>query len=64
MRISKNVNVLVLQGNYGQGWEDEGAYLKWREAQEDLKAYRQNSPYPARVVTRRVPRDKYESGDF
>lgn len=64
MRITKNLNVFITQGNYGQGWEDEGATLDRKQAREELKLYQQNSQYPARIIKRRVPRDKYEKGEF
>ena len=50
--------LIIGQGNYGQGWEDETAYnddtQDRKEAREDLKAYRENSNYPFRLITRRV----------
>lgn len=64
MKTTKNVNVFVVQGNYGQGWEDECCSEIRKEAREDLKAYRQNSGYPSRMITRRVPREKFEKGEF
>jgi hypothetical protein len=70
MKLTKYVNTLILQGNYGygDGWEDEGAYLAnregWKEAREDRKAYRENSPGAVRIIKRRVLRADYESGNF
>jgi len=70
MKPTKYVNVLVLQGNYGygDGWEDEGAYLATsegrKEARADRKAYRENSPGAVRIINRRVLRADYESGNF
>ncbi len=70
MKPTKYVNVLVLQGNYsnGYGWEDEASYSAdlegWKEAREDRKAYRENSPGAARIIKRRVLRADYESGNF
>ena len=66
MKLTKYVKVFVVQGNYGcgYGWEDECCSVDRKEAREDLKAYRENSPYPSRMVARRVLREKYESGNF
>lgn len=61
---TKFVNVFVIQGNYTGKWEDECTSTDRAEARADLKSYRQNSPYPSRMISRRVPRDKYESGNF
>lgn len=48
----------IVQGNYGQGWEDVTASLDYREARNDLKAYRKNCPeYAHRLIKRRVKRD-------
>lgn len=48
----------VLQGNYGQGWEDLSAYESDREARSDLKEYRVAEPeFSHRIVQRRVKRD-------
>lgn len=64
MKTSKYVAVIVTQGNYGYGWEDECSTLDPQEAREDLRAYRVNSPYPSRNIRRRVLREKYEKGEF
>lgn len=36
------------------GWELESTYDDRKEAREDLKRYRAESPYPCRLVKRRV----------
>jgi hypothetical protein len=64
MKLTKYVTVFVVQGNYGCGWEDECCSTDRREAREDLKSYRVNSPYGSRMITRRVLREKYETGNF
>ena len=44
----------IIQGNYGYGWEDLSAYDNRKDAQEDLRAYRENEPeYPHRLISRR-----------
>lgn len=45
----------VIQGDYGQGWEDLTAATTYREAKADIKAYRENAPGAYRLITRRVP---------
>mgnify|MGYP001060149986 CR=1 FL=1 len=61
----KNHYYKVLQGNYGCGWEDLAQYPATpnglfadrsirEEAQEDIKAHRDNEPHPFRFVVRRV----------
>lgn len=44
----------VVQGNYGQGWEDVTSEEKHYEAQERLKEYNDNESYPHRIVRKRV----------
>lgn len=61
---TKFVQVFVIQGNYGQGWEDECCDIDRKKAREELRKYRENSPYASRMVCRRVLREKYETGDF
>lgn len=63
MKLTKYVKVFVVQGNYGY-WEDECCSTDRKEAREDLKSYRTNSQYPSRMITRRVLREKYETGEF
>jgi hypothetical protein len=43
----------VVQGNYGQGWEDLTASTVRSEAVADLRAYRANDPAPTRMIQRR-----------
>jgi len=67
-RPRKYVTVIVGQGNYGGGWEDETAYLDDKEgraaAKVDRKAYRENSQYPFRLIHRKVKIEDYEKGNF
>jgi hypothetical protein len=37
---NKFVYLYIVQGNYGQGWEDIAASETWKESRDDLKAYR------------------------
>lgn len=64
MRISKTVLVHVVQSHTAEGWEDECCSTDRKEAREDLKAYRENSSFPSRMIRRRVPRENYETGNF
>lgn len=56
--------ILVLQGNYGSGWNDEAAYKDTKEgraeSRADIKAYRENAPGQHRIITRRVNRTSQE----
>lgn len=64
-RVTKYEYLLVLQGYYGQGWEDLTAVEKKgsgfdidanREIKADLKAYRDNERGTYRVINRKVVR--------
>jgi len=55
----------ILQGNYGQGWEDLTTYdcdsTGWikdkgirQELKDDIKEYRENEPNAHRVIKRRI----------
>lgn len=50
---SKYVYLFVVQGNYGQGWEDVTAEETWSAARAQRKTYDANEPYPHRVIKRR-----------
>jgi len=51
---NKFVYLYIIQGNYGQGWEDIDASESWKESRRNLKAYRENMPeYPYRRIKRR-----------
>ena len=67
-RPRKYVTVIIGQGNYGQGWEDETSYLDDKdgreEARADRKSYRENSGYPFRLIHRKVKIEDYEKGNF
>lgn len=60
----KTVNVRILQGNYGYGWDDLVEYDDnpegWRMSKDDYKSYRENEPqYRHRIINRRVPNPNY-----
>jgi hypothetical protein len=61
---TKFVNVWIVQGNYGYGWDDLCAGDTWREVREDLRDYRNNEPYPHRAIRRRIKREDYATGNY
>ena len=51
-RITKTV--YVVQGNYGQGFEDENEEETRKDGRRSLKEYRENGPGVYRLVSRNV----------
>lgn len=45
--------------NYGNGWEYETFELTRKELRENVKAYRENCPYPIRVTRGREVNPDY-----
>ena len=45
--------LVVLQGNYGYGWEDLTASEDRKEIKQDLKDYRENEGCTYRIINRR-----------
>jgi len=60
-RIPKTKEVFVIQGNYGQGWEDVTEEDKYSEARQRLREYDANENYPHRRITRRVENPEYKN---
>lgn len=62
-RTPKQVKELVLQGNYGYGWDDLTYYDDTpqgrKEMQEDYKAYAENEGIPLRTITRKSANPDY-----
>lgn len=52
-KINKYCYLIILQGNYGRGWEDLCAATNHKEIHEDAKAYRENEGGCYRVIRRR-----------
>ena len=50
--IAMAKRTFILQGNYGQGWEDLTAELSRREINVRLREYRENEGGTYRVVSR------------
>lgn len=60
----KYQKVYILQGDYGYGWDDLTGSDNWRDVKADARDYRANQPGAYRIVTRRVPMDKFLKGDW
>lgn len=45
MYIRKTIDTWEVQGNYGYGWECVTTEMKYREARDRLKEYRENDHY-------------------
>lgn len=55
MYTRKTEDEYIIQGHYGQGWEDETIESTYKEAKARVKEYRENMPeYPHRIIKRRV----------
>lgn len=46
----------VIQGNYGQGWEDENFETTHKDAKRSIKEYRENGPGSYRLIVRNARR--------
>lgn len=60
----KTIEIKVLQGNYGYGWDDLNEYkadspADMHDLRDDFKAYEQNETAPHRIITRRIPNPEY-----
>lgn len=54
-KANKYEYLQVIQGDYGQGWEDIDASTRYKDTKTNLKLYRQEEPrIPFRVIGRRV----------
>ena len=63
-RIGKTVEVPIIQGNYGYGWEDVSEYEKGQDAlaKADIKEYRASRDGGSyRIIYRRVPNPAYKA---
>lgn len=58
-RVTKYLTAHVLQGQYGTRWEDVTEEDSRKEILIRLREYRDNEPYPFRVIRRRVPNPAY-----
>lgn len=54
MKKNKYQYLWIVQGHYGQGWEDENAETNHKDARRSVREYRVNMPeYPHRLIRRR-----------
>ena len=53
-RLTAKVKEYVLQGHYGQGWEDLTTESSYSEIRQRLREYRENERGNYRIITRRV----------
>lgn len=49
----------VVQGDYGQGWEDVNTETTWQDAIRSLREYNTHEDRAHRLITRRVPNPDY-----
>ena len=66
-RAGKTKEIIVLQGNYGYGWDDLVEYevSDYREARADKKDYDENErQYDHRLIRRRVPNPDYKEKEI
>ena len=60
-RVNKYLYLYIVQGNYGDGWEDVTAADNWKEALGYLKDYRDNEAFfPHRMIQRRELNPEYK----
>lgn len=59
------MKVFIVQGNFGQGWEDVASDREYRLAKDNLMDYRTNDGiFNYRIIERRVSKDNYRMGEF
>jgi len=54
----KTVDTWEIHVDYGQGWEHECTEFSSRDAHETIRLYRENCPYPVKLVRRRLHKSK------
>lgn len=58
MYIRKTIDLWIVQGNYGEGWEDLTTSEEYKEACSDFKDYKENEPqYRHRLIIKRVKKE-------
>ena len=58
--VSKYIYGYSLQTNRGKGWtSSDDFFYTLKEARQQLRAYRENSPYPVRIVGAREPNPEH-----
>ena len=54
MKTNKYIYLFVIQGDYGQGWEDVDQSENYKEARENYRLYKSEEPvYAHRMIKRR-----------
>lgn len=59
MKVNKYLYLIVLQGDYGYGWEDLTASESYAEVKSNLKDYKINEGGNYRIIKRRELNPKY-----
>lgn len=55
----KTIDLWIVQGNYGQGWEDVTSSESYKEARQDLKDYIENDKiFSYRLILKRVKKEE------
>jgi len=60
MRENKYEYLYILQGDYGQGWEDLTASMERAGVAANLREYRDNEGGAYRIIQRRELREHHE----
>jgi hypothetical protein len=58
---NKYLYEIILQGNYGYGWDDLTAHDTRREARAEMRVYRDNQPGAYRIIERRTKNPSYRA---
>ncbi len=53
--IRKTRDEFQIHQNFGDGWEEVSCYETRKEAKQEMKEYRENQPYPVKMIKRRFP---------
>jgi len=60
MKTNKYIYLWIIQGSYGQGWEDVDQSESYQEARNNYRLYRENErEYPHRMINRRELNPEY-----
>ena len=52
--VRKTTDEFQVHGDYGSGFEEVTAAATRREARQLLKDYRENEPYPFKIIKKRI----------
>lgn len=64
-RVNKYLYLFVIQGNYGEYWEDLAVYDSYKDARKDFREYRiAESRYARhRIIQRRELNPEYQNNN-